>query len=183
MLVHRLLQSKSLVCLLWISVYVFKWNFPPWTPNKSFPWIRLAPPTMLKALILNSNFMFFLHHNIFSLYWCNLNYNSNTHFLNNWMLQRSTEEKFIITSQQAVVLVLCPPMSPIPKPLGSRLTAWYYYSIPFPLLIQIHTTLNTHTHKNFFSHKLIFFNNVWSHISVDIHLILFLKSFCKLIYP
>lgn len=151
MLVHRLLQSKALMCLLWISVYVYKWNLPPGTHSKSFPWICLAPPTTLKALTLNSIFIFFLHHNIFSLYWCYLNYNSNTHFLNNWILQRSTVGKVITTSRKNTLLILCSSVPPIPKPPGSRLTDSYYYTLPFPLLIQIHIKLNSHIHKNFFS--------------------------------
>lgn len=39
------------------------------------------------------------------------------------------------------------PVSPIPKPLGLTLIAWYY-SIPFSLLVEIHADINPHIYKN-----------------------------------
>lgn len=164
-------------------MFVYKWTVPQGLNYKSFSWLSLLLPQACLALTLNSNFIFFLHHNIVSFHWCSSNYNSNTHFLQELIITKMYREKFIIINQQYTLVIVCSPMSPILKPLGSRLTTWYH-SILFSLLIQIYIKMNIHTHKNllFFPHEIILFDNVWSCTSVDINLIL-LFQVSLLIHP
>lgn len=65
-------------------------------------------------------------------------------------------------------------MSPILKPLGSRLAAFYYHSIPFSSLIQMYTktTKNIHTRTCLFYINLSYLT-MYDPMSVEIDLILF----------